>query len=152
VIGNGLATQITNRAALAALLEYLDGHEVEPYVTPGWAYAVTGSRAWFDWRTIWHVLSFMPPNVVQFNGGANGADCLTGSFWRCQGFPVREFPPNWKQLGKRAGHERNRLMMECMPKLVVAFLHLAGGSPGTRDAIELARERDIPTFVFNQAA
>jgi hypothetical protein len=136
-----------NRASLLALLEWLDpaSRTIESYV-------VTGSRTWWDWRTMWHVLSFMPATAIQFNGCAVGADCLAGAFWRSQGFRVRDFPANWTALGKQAGSARNRLMMESMPNLALVFLHHAGPSRGTRDAMNAAAERGIPIFKFHQAA
>lgn len=139
-----------NQATLDALAQHLD--RLDHIGTGLRTYAVTGSRTWFDWRTTWAVLSHIPPTAEQFNGMADGADCLTRSFWHLQGSPVRPFRARWKELGNRAGGVRNDLMMESMPQLVLAFLHHETVSPGTRDAIRRAGYRRIPTFVFHQAA
>lgn len=115
-------------------------------------FALTGSRTWFDWRTVWSVLATLPRDAEMFNGMAAGADTLGWAFWRSQGSLVRPFEPNWTDLGKRAGNVRNELMMEHMPGLVVAFLHHSSISSGTRGAIRHASNRQILTFVFHQAA
>ena len=112
-------------------------------------YAITASRTWFDWRTMWSALSLIPGNAVMFNGMANGGDCLARSFWLTQGRSVRPFRPPWSQ-GKHAGLIRNTIMMEHMPQLVVGFIADDGPSNGTRDALHKAQERGIPTFVFWQ--
>lgn len=115
-------------------------------------FAVTASRTWYDWRTIWGVLAHMPGGALMFNGMADGGDCLCRSFWRAQGSVVRPFPADWKTLGNPAGHVRNTLMMEHMPRLVLAFVCDDGPSRGTRDAIREADNRDIPVFEFYQHA
>jgi hypothetical protein len=139
-----------NHATLDALAVHLD--KLDSWSASLRTYAVTGSRTWFDWRTVWAALSHMPSGSEQFNGMANGADCLCRSFWLSQGSPIRPFEARWKELGKRAGGVRNDLMMESMPRLVLAFLHHQTWSDGTRDAIRRAATRRIPTFVFHQAA
>jgi hypothetical protein len=113
-------------------------------------FAVTGSRTWTDWRVMWSVLDLVPAAAEMFNGWADGADCLARSFWLTQDSPVRPFKANWKGIGNRAGVERNTLMMESMPQLVLAFLCSDGPSRGTRDAIAKAQERGIPVFTFHQ--
>lgn len=114
-------------------------------------FAVTGSRTWWDWRTMWAVLSAVPTNANMRNGLANGADNLALAYWRsATGRQPQGFEANWKDLGKRAGHERNRLMISPTADLVVGFLDHSGPSRGTRGALQWAVEIGLPTFVFHQ--
>jgi hypothetical protein len=140
-----MTEQSPNGIARQALLSYLAASAPDTF-------AVTASRTWYDWQTIWAVLSHLPADAVMFNGMADGGDCLCRSFWRAQGSVVRPFPASWKALGKAAGHVRNVLMMEHMPRLVLAFVCDDGPSRGTRDAITEAGHRGIPTFAFHQHA
>jgi hypothetical protein len=112
-------------------------------------FAVTGSRGWFDWRTMWAALSSVPPDAVMFNGMADGADCLARTFWWGQGCEVRPFHAKWN-LGNGAGMTRNVAMMEHMPQLLLAFLRHDLPSRGTRHAWEQASARGIPVFGFHQ--
>jgi hypothetical protein len=113
-------------------------------------FAVTGSRTWWDWRLMWAALSCVPASSVMRNGKATGADCLAYSFWRTGGGTVDPFEANWKELGKRAGHERNKAMINATVPLVIGFLCHADASRGTRDALDIAHEMGTPTFVFHQ--
>lgn len=82
------------------------------------------------------------------HGGARGADTHAGRYAEEAGIPVREFPADWKQYGKRAGPIRNSQMLrEGMPDYCVAFL--APNSRGTKNMIEQARRAGIPTKVIN---
>jgi hypothetical protein len=112
-------------------------------------FAVTGSRGWFDWRTMWGALALIPLDAVMFNGMAGGADTLAYSFWWSQGGEVRPFHANWK-IGNSAGFLRNELMMEHMPGFVLEFLRHDLPSNGTRHAQAQAEGRGIPVFGFHQ--
>lgn len=129
------------------LIAYADGKSP---LAPPLEFAVTGSRSWWDWRLMWAVLSAVPPGSIMRNGKAVGADDLAYSFWRSAGGVVDEFPANWKELGKRAGYERNKLMINATVPLVIGFLCHAGASRGTRQALNHAHEMGTPTFVFHQ--
>lgn len=113
-------------------------------------FAVTGSRMWFDWRTMWAVLSAVPGNATMRNGMAFGADDLARSFWLTAGGHVAEFQADWKMLGKLAGHVRNEAMITPVIHIVVGFLDHSEPSRGTRDALDIAHKIGLPTFVFHQ--
>lgn len=113
-------------------------------------FAVTGSRSWHDWRIMWAVLSAVPGAATMRNGLAKGADNLALSFWRTAGGHVSEFEPDWRMLGKRAGHVRNEAMITPVIDLVIGFLDHSEPSKGTRDALDIAHEIGLPTFVFHQ--
>lgn len=53
-----------------------------------------------------------------------------------RGLPWAEFPANWKELGKRAGHIRNAEMREACTH-VLAFWELK--SPGTKNMIDISK-------------
>jgi hypothetical protein len=112
-------------------------------------FAVTASRSWFDWQTMWSALSVVPRGAVMFNGMADGGDCLCRVFWWAQGGEVRPFHAKWN-LGNFAGITRNTIMVEHMPQLMLSFLRHDLPSRGTRDAIRQAQERGIPVFEFHQ--
>ena len=138
-----------NRASLDELLGWLTGRYADLR-----RFMVTGSREWFEWRVVWRVLAHMPPAAEMLNGQAVGADALCDAFWRTQGSLIRPFPvrrEDWQLHGKRAGQLRNELMVEHMPACVLGFLRHDVSSPGTRGALRLAGDREIPTFVFHYA-
>lgn len=109
-------------------------------------FVVSGSQEWINWRLLFRVLDAIPMQCTMFEGHAFGADCLAKVFWEDAGGVCRAFKANWSALGKRAGHVRNELMMECMPGFAVVFIRAF--SPGSEDARRLAMLRHIPTFVF----
>lgn len=116
-------------------------------------FAITGSQTWWDWRIMWSALSCLQavPGAVMRNGMAKGADNLALSFWRSAGMPLTPFEANWRELGKAAGHVRNRQMITPICDLAVGFLCHAGPSPGTRGALDIAQDIGLPVFVFHQS-
>lgn len=83
-----------------------------------------------------------------WHGDAPGADKLAGEYWVTYLFGrVHAVPANWAELGGRAGHVRNGLLVARMPDLLLAFPWVGDGnqalSPGTRDAIAQAAEAGI---------
>lgn len=71
-------------------------------------------------------------------GEKYGADYLAEYYGRCERHcAVKTFPPDWDNLGKKAGPIRNRQMAE-YGEYLVAFWD--GKSKGTGGMIELAKE------------
>lgn len=88
-----------------------------------------------------------------YHGDAEGADRLAASYWEHYTFgPVHAVPANWAELGSRAGHVRNGLLVARMPEFVLAFPWQAAGgqwlSQGTRDAIRQAMAAGIPVHPY----
>jgi hypothetical protein len=113
---------------------------------------VTGSRSWTDRDRIFRRLWTLPFNTAIRHGACpKGADLLADDVARQIGFRIEKVPAKWWVFGKRAGHERNRLMltMEPRPKLVLAFWD--GESPGTKDCIDQAYELGVPVEVERAA-
>lgn len=81
------------------------------------------------------------------HGDALGADKTFAAIWYFYGLgPITAYPANWQELGKRAGHVRNDIMVSHMPDLVLAF-HL-NHSLGTADAIARARKAGLDVHVY----
>lgn len=105
---------------------------------------VCGGRDYSDvWRLtavldwVW-IDSFGIVEVI--HGGARGADSLAGEWAKRKGIPVRVFPADWKQHGRRAGPIRNQQMLdEGRPTVVVAF----PGGTGTADMVRRARAAGV---------
>lgn len=86
-------------------------------------------------------------SVELLHGDAKGADRMAVEIWRMYGLgPITGYPANWADLGKRAGHVRNGILVSFMPDVVVAF-HL-DNSPGTADAITQARAAGLDVHVY----
>lgn len=87
-----------------------------------------------------------------WHGDAPGADRLAASYWEHYQFgPVHAVPANWAELGNRAGHVRNGLLVARMPEFVLAFPWQRGSqwlSQGTRDAIRQAMAAGIPVHPY----
>lgn len=89
------------------------------------------------------------PNEVVSGGEPNGVDRL-GELWaRMLEIPVRRFPADWDRHGKAAGPLRNRDMAEYVALHDGRLLAIwDGASRGTKDMIDQARIRKVPTFIW----
>lgn len=125
---------------------------------------VSGSR---DWTSIGLIASKIR-EIVQgsvitdlrlLHGGCpTGADALADHYWRRAFGPdtITVIKADWN-LGKSAGLQRNKRMVEMEPDVVLAFMcpcrkhgcHERGlhGSHGTEHTVKLARLREIPCIV-----
>ena len=86
-----------------------------------------------------HIDNLLPVNVVDgdFNhvlpsevvsGTAEGAD-LAGESWAMdRGVKIKRFKPDWFNLGKRAGYERNKQMAEYSDEAIVFIENNSKGS------------------------
>jgi hypothetical protein len=68
------------------------------------------------------------------------------------GIPVREFPADWKRLGKSAGRARNWEMARYAAGTIGSgetggLIAITNGSGGTRHMIEAARLQGLKTWV-----
>ena len=80
---------------------------------------------------------------VVIEGDADGADRLAKRWAIMMGIPVETYPADWSGLGRRAGPIRNRRMLdEGKPDAVVAF----PGGDGTRDMVNVARNKGVPVW------
>ena len=75
-------------------------------------------------------------------GDALGADRLARGWAQSRRVPYRTEKPNWLQLGRAAGPDRNAMMLSLNPDGVVAF----PGGRGTADMIRQAEEMGYPVM------
>jgi hypothetical protein len=124
--------------------------------------AVTGSRDWWDRRSVWTPLDRLRiryDHLVVFNGMASqGLDHLVDE-WAMghEGDGVHQvpFPADWSRDGRRAGFLRNGQMIQAHPDRVLAWAKPCrkakrscppGKHPshGTADCVKQARDAAIP--------
>lgn len=106
---------------------------------------VCGSREWRDGTAIRDRLARLPRGTEILHGGCRGADRMADAVASSLGFRVREFPADWRGLGRSAGVRRNLAMLDEQPDLVLAFWR--DGSTGTGHTIDEAMRRGIPIEV-----
>lgn len=106
--------------------------------------AVTGGRKYADKSRVYAELDGLhvqQPITTLVVGDATGADCWARCWATERQVPLRVFYADWAQYGRRAGHLRNREMLEASkPSLLVAF----PGGPGTANCVHNAQELSIP--------
>lgn len=83
--------------------------------------------------------------IVIVSGKARGADRLGERFANENGFNIDEFPADWDHYGKRAGYLRNKDMAEHSNALIAFW---DGKSPGTKNMIDLAKQKNLPTRII----
>lgn len=108
--------------------------------------AVTGGRAYGDWKHVGEVLSRMHAERkidLIVHGGAGGADSLA-MLWAVMHYvQFAEFKvttKQWRVTGKSAGPRRNHLMLAvCRPDVLVVF----PGESGTTNCARQAKRIGI---------
>lgn len=104
---------------------------------------IAGGRDFENYNQLKEACDFYLQNkrkegVEIVSGGANGADKLGERYAKERGYPIKEFPADWTKYHKAAGPIRNRHMAEYANALIAFW---DGGSRGTKNMIEEARER-----------
>ena len=108
---------------------------------------IAGSRNFEDYDTLKKVCDFMlsrQDEVEIVSGAAKGADTLGEIYANEKGYPIKQFPANWKQQGKRAGYLRNEEMADYADALIAFW---DGESKGTEHMINLAKKRGLKVKV-----
>ena len=128
---------------------YSDCKECEEKTCDAFFCLVVGSRTFNDYALLSEKLdAFLKgkDKVVIVSGGAKGADALAERYAKDKGYPLKVFPANWDELGKRAGYVRNDEMHAYIAKMphrgCVAFWD--GKSKGTRHSLLLAKNYRNP--------
>lgn len=84
------------------------------------------------------------PGDVIIEGGAKGIDHFASTYAVAHDIVNLKFMADWKKQGKKAGHLRNKRMLdEGKPDLVVAFK----GGKGTANMVSQARKAKIPLLL-----
>lgn len=116
---------------------------------------VSGAREGFSQRRIDEVLGryleLHGRDLVIIEGCAKGVDTQTFEWAQRHKVPVLHYPAPWTHLGKPAGAWRNRAMLRFFrPDQVVCFHDdIYGRSRGTKDMLDEAIKRDIPTALIS---
>jgi hypothetical protein len=135
---------------------------------------VSGSRDYDDYRQFksgmdrilveWQ-LALAKSEIVLYNGGAKGTDKMVQQYGKERDIDVKTIPAKWddfsepcveKTLGNGyeynalAGHRRNREMLELAQheenRIFIAFL--LNNSDGTKNAIDIAKELKIKSYIY----
>ena len=80
------------------------------------------------------------------SGTARGADRLGEQYANEHGYPVKQFPADWDNLGKRAGYVRNEQMAK-YGDMLIAFWN--NESRGTKHMIDLAKRENLLVVVID---
>ena len=117
---------------------------------------IAGSRDFNDYEYLSDVLTIFikeRPNrrFVVVSGTARGADQLGEKFARENSIPIKRFPADWDNFGKRAGYIRNSQMLDYINQpdcegYVFAFWD--GESRGTQHMIKSAQKAGISVEIF----
>jgi hypothetical protein len=115
---------------------------------------VTGSRTWHDVRVIEQALAVIldrhPEGVLLVHGACpRGADAIAAAYAaRIPGYRTEAHPADWARHGLGAGYRRNAEIIALGADGCAAFIR--GGSPGSTDAVRLARAAGIPVWLHTQ--
>ncbi|MDI1289436.1 MAG: SLOG family protein [bacterium] len=113
---------------------------------------VAGSRSITDYCLVEAAIAQAGFHITEVvSGTASGVDQLGEGFAAAQGLPVRRFPADWRQYGRRAGIVRNLRMLAYASQAPEGGAVIAvwdGVSRGTRHTIEAARQQGLSLFVF----
>lgn len=83
---------------------------------------------------------FADEKITLICGMADGGDTIGYDWAESRGFPIEEYPADWKLHGRSAGPLRNiKMLEEGKPDLVVAF----PGGNGTEHMCRIARKKDV---------
>ena len=110
---------------------------------------VAGSREFNNYDFLKQKLEFLLKNITEeieiVSGRAKGADLLGEKFAKEMGYNIKEFVPDWDNLGKKAGILRNRDMAEYADACVVFWMNK---SKGTANMIDEAKKTAVQQRFF----
>ena len=113
---------------------------------------VAGGRDFKDYRLLKETLDNFQKeygNIAEVvSGTAVGVDKLGEQYANENNIPIKRFVPDWKGLGKRAGHVRNRQMGDYAKEhggMLVAFWDKQ--SRGTKGMIDYATKIGLKSLV-----
>lgn len=115
---------------------------------------VAGGRDFKDYRLLKETLDNFQKeygNIAEVvSGTAIGVDMLGEQYANENNIPIKRFVPDWKGLGKRAGHVRNRQMGDYAKEhggMLVAFWDKQ--SRGTKGTIDYATKIGLKSVVVH---
>ncbi|RYZ28427.1 MAG: DUF2493 domain-containing protein [Propionibacteriaceae bacterium] len=90
--------------------------------------------------------------VTLVHGGAPGVDLICGAIAHSFGWDVKVFRADWDKLGKAAGPERNKEMVNAGADVVLAFPIAGGLNKGTKHCSNYAEIMGLTVRYFELAA
>lgn len=105
-----------------------------------------GGRDYANYEAILRRLAKLPKGTIVIHGGCRGADVLAENAAAALGLHTAEVRARWDQYDRKAGHLRNRAMLNLKPELVIAF----PGGKGTANCISQARLLGIEVEVRDE--
>jgi len=111
---------------------------------------IAGSRTFTDFKKLCEVCDqlLQDQTDVEIVSGAyyKGADLLGEKYATEKGFPIKQFPADWKRFGRAAGPKRNEQMANYADALIAFW---DGKSKGTKHMFEIAKTRGL-TITIHQ--
>ena len=121
-----------------------------------WRILVTGSRTWDDIlrlagelrdEVLGARMCGLRPVIVH-GACPRGADMIAARWARGYDVAQEPHPADWSRHGKVAGYRRNAEMVALGADGCAAFIR--GGSPGSTNAVRLARAAGIPVWLHTR--
>ena len=111
---------------------------------------VAGSRTFVNDQRLAEILGKeIKAGDTIVEGGAKGVDTMARQWAEENGVSYMEFKADWKRYGKAAGPKRNDQMTEFIAEHGGRAVYIWDGkSKGTKQCIESAMARQIPTNVY----
>ena len=116
---------------------------------------IAGTRTYTDYQefsvmTDWILRDVKMPIAI-VSGGAAGADAMAERYAKERGYGLYVFPAYWDKFGKSAGAIRNQAMHDFIAphphRACLLFWDMI--SKGTRQSVDLAKERRTPLYVYD---
>lgn len=107
---------------------------------------IAGSRTITSYQIVDHAITASGLDITEVvSGKAKGVD-FSGEKWAViHDIPIKSFPADWQNLGKRAGIIRNQQMVHYADALIAIW---DGKSRGTQHIIKYAMYSGLKLFVF----
>lgn len=124
---------------------------------------ICGDRKWDNIESIYNeLLTFDPTTTIIIHGYADGADLIAHVLATEMGFEVDPTPAHWnhkfdrwieifgscspncrEMCGRPAGAIRNKVMLDKVPDIVIAFHHDLFKSKGTLNMVNISKKKGI---------
>ena len=107
---------------------------------------IAGSRLGCEEDELLRAIETSPFVITEVvSGGAKGVDTQGENWAKANNLPIKQFPADWKKLGKSAGPRRNLEMAGYADGLIAIW---DGKSRGTGNMIHIATISKMPVWVF----
>ena len=148
---NGSHSSQTGKLTSAAIdaRDYLrarEHRETTAHLPEGTLVGFTGGKDFGDVTAIWRSLDSIKikyDDMVLLHGGGPGAEKIAASWAEKNGVHQVVCKPNWDRDGKAAPFRRNDVLLNFLPKGLVAF----PGSGITNNMVDKARKIGIPVLL-----